>query len=291
MIDQLKSLAVFAYVVQEGSFRAAASRLQLSPSVISHHVNLLENQLSVVLFYRSTRAITLTDDGKRLYESATHMVSAAENSLGLYSDSADQRLLDLRVAIPNMLNGHPVFERIIEFAKKNPGIKLNLNSSDVALNLISENIDVAIRIGKLKDSDFKARKIGQDRRVIVASPALIKRHAKLTHPDQLSTWDCISFSSVPDSFTFRKGRSTAEVWGNTAAVTDSLSTVRELCIAGIGVAGLTYESAKIHIKKKQLLELLPEWNTQALDVYVMWAKNADIKKHTRQFINALAQAD
>jgi len=263
---------------------------KVSPSVISHHINQLEKKLGVVLFYRSTRAITLTDDGTRLYESTTAMMAAAENSLSLYSNSADHRLVDLRVAIPNMLSGHPVFERIIEFAKKNPGIKLNLNSSDVALNLISENIDVAIRIGRLKDSDYKARKIGEDRRVMVASSALIKRHEKLTHPDQLSTWDCISFSSVPDRFTFRKGRSTVEVWGKTAAATDSLSTVRELCIAGIGVAGLTYETAKNQIKKKQLIELLPEWNTQILDIYVIWAKNADIKKHTRQFINTLAQS-
>lgn len=290
MIDQLKSLAVFVHVVDEGSFRAAASRLSLSPSVVSRHINLLEKNLGVVLFYRSTRTITLTEDGNRLHQSASVMVAAAENSLGLYSDSADSRLIDMQIAIPNMLSDHSVFERIIEFAKGNPGIKLNLMSSDVSLNLIKENVDIAIRVGKLKDADLKARRIGQDKLVVVASPSLIKRYDKLTHPRQLSAWHCISFSSVQDSFVFRKGRSTIEVWGNVAAATDSVSTMRQLCVAGIGVAGLPYESAKTDIAKKRLIELLPEWHTQTLGVYAMWAKNADIKKHTRQFIDFLVQS-
>ena len=186
------------------------------------------------------------------------MVAAAENTLGLYSDSADKRLIELRIAIPNMLAEHSVFERIVEFARSNPGIKLNLMSSDVSLNLIKENVDVAIRVGKLKDADLKARRIGQDRRVAVASPPLIKRYDKLTHPRQLSAWQCISFSSVPDNFAFHKGRSTVN------------------------------ESAKKDIEKKRLIELLPEWRTQTLDIYAMWAKNADIKKHSRQFIDWLA---
>lgn len=290
MIDQLKSLAVFVYVVEEGSFRAAALRLNLSPSVVSHHINLLEKKLGAVLFYRSTRNVTLTDDGSRLYDSATAMVAAAENSLGLYSNSANSRLINLRVAIPNMLHGHRVFNHIIEFTKSTPGIKLNLMSSDVALNLIKENVDVAIRVGKIKDSDLKARKIGQDRLVMVASAALVKRYKKLTHPDQLSTWDCIDFSSVSKNMVFRKKRTTVNVWGVTAATTDNVSTMHQLCLAGIGVAGLPYENAKEDINRKKLIELLPDWSGNTLDIYAMWARNADIKKPTRKFIDFLAKA-
>ncbi len=288
MIDLLKSLAVFVYVVEEGSFRAASFRLKLSPSVVSHHINLLEKRLGVVLFYRSTRAITLTDEGSRLFESASTMVAAADDSLGLYADSAENRLVELRVAIPNMLTGHSLFDRIVKFAKASPGIRLNLMSSDVALNLIKENVDIAIRVGKLKDADLKTRKIGQDKRVIVASPALMKRYKKPKHPDELASWDCIGFSSVPDNFTFRKGRSVCNVWGSVAATTDAVSTMHQLCVAGIGVAGLPYETAKEDLKAKRLLEILPEWSGEKLDIYAMWAKNADIKKQTRDFIDYLA---
>lgn len=287
MIDQLKSLAVFVYVVEEGSFRGAASRLDLSPSVISHHIGLLEKKLGVVLFYRSTRAVSLTDDGKHLHKSAVKMVTAAENSLSLYSQSADDPLIELRIAMPGMLNGHPVFERVISFAKNNPGIKLNLMSSDVSLNLIHETVDVAIRVGRLKNSDFKARKIGEDKLVVVGTPSLVKRYEKLTHPNQLSTWDFISFSSVPDKFTFAKGRSTVEVWGNTVATTDSIETRRQLCLSGIGVAGLPYETARADINKRKLVELLPNWSGQTLGFYAIWAQNAVHKKYTRQFIDAL----
>lgn len=288
MIDQLKSLAVFVYVVEEGSFRAAASRLELSPSVVSHHINQLEKKLGVALFYRSTRTLSLTEDGSRLLQSATEMIAAAENSLGMYATSAENRLINMRVAIPNMLQEHPVFDRIIEFAKINPGIKLILMSSDTALNLIKENVDVAIRVGKLSDSEFKARKIGQDRRVTVASSALLKRYKKLTHPDQISVCDCISFSSVPDIFYFKKGRASFKVWGVTAAATDTVSIMQRFCIAGVGVAGLPYESAKSDIKKKRLIEILPDWSNHPLDIYALWAKNAELKKHTRDFIDYLA---
>lgn len=290
MIDQLKSLAVFVYVVEEGSFRGAASRLDLSPSVVSHHIGLLEKKLGVVLFYRSTRTITLTDDGARLHESAKTMVDAAENSLGLYAESSESRLIDLRVAIPNMIIDHPVFERIVSFANDNPGVRLNLMSSDVAKNLIKDNVDIAIRVGKLKDVDLKARLIGQDRRAIVAAPSLVKRYDTLTHPNQLSTWDCISFSSVPDMLDFHKGRSKFAVWGVTAATTDSVSTMHRLCLAGVGVAGVPYEIFKSDVAKGRLVELLPDYGTQRLDIYALWAKNAGIKKHARRFIDCLAAA-
>ncbi|MFK7967527.1 MAG: LysR family transcriptional regulator [Burkholderiaceae bacterium] len=287
MIDQLKSLAVFVYVVEEGSFRAASARLELSPSVVSHHINQLEKKLGVALFYRSTRTISLTEDGSRLLQSATDMIAAAENSLGMYATSAENRLINMRVAIPNMLQEHPLFDRIVKFAKIRPGIKLILMSSDTALNLIKENVDVAIRVGKLSDSEFKARKIGQDRRVTVASTTLLERYEKLTHPNQLSTWDCISFSSVPDVFYFKRGRSNFKVWGVTAAATDTVSTMQRLCIAGVGVAGLPYESAKADIDKRKLIEILPDWSNHPLDIYALWAKNAELKKHTRDFVDYL----
>lgn len=287
MIDQLKSLAVFATVVEEGSFRAAAARLNLSPSVISHHIANLEKKLGVVLFYRSTRVLSLTENGHRLFGSASSMIAAAEDGLSQFSDSADDRLIDLRVAIPSMLAGHPIFERIIRFARDNPGVRLNLLSSDLTQNLLTENIDVGIRVGKMRDADYKARKIGQDHRVIVAAPKLVKRYEELTHPNQLSAWDCISFSAVQDKFSFHKGRSTIDVWGITAAVTDSVATMHELTLAGVGVSGMPFEIVNKDISAKRLVKLLPEWREDVLNVYAVWARNAAISQHTRRFINSL----
>lgn len=276
-------------MVEEGSFRKAAKRLAISPSVISQHIGRLEAKLGIVLFLRSTRQVTLTGDGQLLYRSAQAMLAAAEQGLSLFSETASDRLVEFRIAIPAMLATHPIFDQVAKFALANPGVRLNLHSSDVSQDLIKQNIDAGIRIGRLKDSELKARKIGVDRRVAVAAPSYIQRKSDLSEPKQLNDWDWISFTPVPDFVEFRKpGTSALRVWGNTAATTDSIATLRKLAIAGVGAAGLPFEIVKDDVANGHLVELFPEWAGTQLNIYVIWAREGSSNKHLRTFINTMA---
>lgn len=290
MIDNLKSMAVFAIVVEEKSFRGAASRLSLSPSVISHHVSTLEKKLGVALIYRSTRAFSLTDEGKRFYKNAKAMLVSASDGLAEFSDSTDQQLTQLRVAIPEMLNSTPLFCAINEFAQNNSGIQLVLTSSDTTTNLVKETIDVAIRIGKLQDSELKAKKIGEDQLCLVAAPGFLKTQKKPKHPDDLSHWKRIRFSPVPLAIELRKGSiCSSPEWKNISAVSDSVHVVHKLALAGIGVAGIPEQLIQNDLKSGKLRQVLPGWAGPKLDIFVVWHKNVSARSVTRSFINHMSQ--
>src|SRR6185437_2160385 len=152
MIDELRALAIFAKVVEAGSFRSAANALKLSPSVVSHHVAQLEERLGVALLYRSTRQLSLTSEGEKLFNSAKTMLSAAEEGLNSLAFRATEPIGKLNLTVPAMLTKSLLVADIIAFAKTFPKVVLSINFSDIQQELIREGIDLAIRIGDLKDS-------------------------------------------------------------------------------------------------------------------------------------------
>ena len=290
MIDNLKSMAVFAIVVEEKSFRGAANRLTLSPSVISHHVALLEKRVGVALIYRSTRSFSLTDEGARFYVSAKSMLVAASNGLGEFVGEGSEKLTQLRIAIPEMLTSNPIFDGITDFAHQNPGVQLVLASSDTATDLVRQTIDVAIRIGRLKDSELKARKINTEELVVVVSPAYLKGRKKISHPNELEAWNRIRFTEVDDDLVFKKGSLTLRPeLSNIAAVTDSVAVMHKLAVAGLGIAALPLEMIRADLRDQKLVRILPTWNTRALDIFVVWHKNVGVGSVTRKFINHISK--
>ncbi len=286
MIKQLKSLAIFAEVVDCGSFREAARRLDLSPSIVSNHISQLEEEVGAALLYRSTRSLVFTREGKQLYKFAADMVTTASNGLMLFSDSASDRLLELRLAAPVTLTTHPVFDRIVEFAELNHAVRINLISSDTQSDLVKDGIDVAIRMGRFRDSDYKSRTIGKETLTLVAAPDCLKKYSTVKQPEHLQSLPFISFAPVDDTVQLSKpGRKVEKVWGVTAAITDSVESMRRLAIAGVGLAALPSSVVQEDIKQGKLKQVLPGWTTQELPVVVVWPKNAVINSVTRAFID------
>ncbi len=289
MIDQLKSMAVFVTVVEEKTFRGAAKKLDLSVSVISHHVSNLEKQIGAPLLYRSTRALSLTREGESFYKPAMDMVKHARKGLGLFSGSADRPLAPIRLAIPSVLCTHPIFSRITAYAKANPGIQLSIDASDTTINLLKTSFDVAIRMGRMADSELKAKRISSDERVAVISPQILDQQCPIVSPENLKERDFISFSIVTDEMNFKKdGIESGNVWGNTRISTTNIFTLKELALMGMGIAGLPFEAVRREIKAGQLIQLLPNWSLQTLDIHAVWPKNADLNPTTRAFIDFLA---
>lgn len=286
MIKQLKSLAIFAEVVDCGSFREAARRLDLSPSIVSNHISQLEEEVGAALLYRSTRSLVFTREGKQLYKFAADMVTTASNGLMLFSDSASDRLVELRLAAPVTLTTHPVFDKIVEFAELNQAVRINLISSDTQSDLVKDGIDVAIRMGRFRDSDYKSRTIGKETLTLVAAPNCLNRYSSIRTPAHLEALPFISFAPVDDAVQLSKpGRKVEKVWGDTAAITDSVESMRRLAIAGVGLAALPSNVVRNDIEQGTLKKVLPGWTTQELPVVVVWPKNAVINSVTRAFID------
>ncbi len=288
MLDQLKSLAVFATVVEEGSFRGAGTKLSLSPSVISHHVAKLERELGAALILRSTRSMSLTEEGETLYASASAMLNEAKHGIGRFADRSDQNVIDFKIAMPSMLSAHPVFDKVIAFAKKHAGAHLHVMASDQTVDLLKGRYDIALRMGVMKDSELKSRKLADDERVTVASPEFAAQYSNPQTPSELESWNFIRFTPVPAGFTFTsKTGQKVFVKGRYVISTNSVHTMKSLALRGMGAAGIPACFVQDELKDRRLVKLLPEWRGQSLGIYAVWAQNAGLNPVHQAFLKAV----
>ena len=193
-------MAVFWKVAETGSFRGAAKALDLSPSVVSHHVSSLETHLGTALLYRSTRKLSLTVDGTELFAASGNMVAAAQAGLDAISKRADQPSGRLRVAAAGaVFESSPNFEHLIAFAKEFPKVDLSISFSDQKIELIGSVFDVALRVGWMEDSQYKSRKLAELSHVIVASSDYLATKAVPKQIHDLSDWAWIKLAMLPIS--------------------------------------------------------------------------------------------
>lgn len=147
MLDHLRQMAIFAKVIDHGSFRGAARELRLSPSVVSHHISELEDRLGVALLYRTTRKLTLTPEGAKLLAATRRMLEAVEDEIAELSLSAREPSGELRITAPSVLSLSPLLDSIAAFSRAHPRIRLSLDFSDTRKDLIDDGFDLAVRFG------------------------------------------------------------------------------------------------------------------------------------------------
>jgi DNA-binding transcriptional LysR family regulator len=242
-LDDLVGMAVFAHVVRTRSFSAAARELGLSKSAASRAVSRLEERLGVPLLHRTTRRIGLTPAGEELYARAQRIVEEADDAgralLGL--SEAPRGLL--RVNAPVVFGERFVARLLPEFLALHPDVRVEITLVDRMVDLVEEGVDVAIRIARLADAaSLVARRIGPDRRVVVASPAYLDRRGRPEHPRELSGHDCLRYSLVAASEEWRfqgpEGEFSVEVRGPLASNNGTL--MAEAVRAGVGLALLPW---------------------------------------------------
>lgn len=192
-MDRLLLMNSFARAVETGSFSAVARELGTTQPNISRHIANLERYLGTRLLRRSTRKLRLTPEGERYYTEARRLLDAvaeAESSVR----GTDIPIGDLRIACPTSLARTHVLPRVSAFLKTHPQMRLNLQVSDRFVDLIEDGIDVAIRIGALKDGNLRARRIGIAERICVASPDYLRRRGVPLTPADLSQHDCVRYT-------------------------------------------------------------------------------------------------
>ncbi len=293
MIDELRAMAVFAKTVEMKSFRAAARELGLSPSVVSHHISQLEKRLNVALLYRSTRRISLTDQGRQLYSAAQAMLSAVENGLQQLSIAQGVVAGSLKLTLPNILSRHPLTDQLAAFAQAHPRVFLNISYSDHPMDLIHQGIDLAVRVGPLPDSGLKSRKLFDMQRKLVATADYLhtRQQSEAKRPDRpedLAGWDWIGLTQRSNTKEFwhaHKGKVTIDFEPRIS--TDSVEAVYRLCCAGLGLGtppGFMVEEA---LQRGLLQELIPAWAPTSLPVFAVWPGNIAPNNLTQSLVNFL----
>ncbi len=287
MINELKAMAIFAEVVKCGSFREAAKKLSLSPSVVSYHISQLEQKTGSALLYRSTRKLTLSNEGEAFYQQVQKMLEAANKGIDLLSEKQKEPSGTVKVSLPTALSKSPISEAIAQFALKYPKVTLELNYSDTNSDIIDERTDLTIRAGKVADNDFKSTSLGSLERVLVCAPTFYRQHIPAQNPGDLNTWAWLKLSQLPNKRLFLKGNSRKEVAFTSQITLNSVEAIYQFCVNGNGLAVLAKPQVENDIKSGKLINVLPEWQVEPLPLYALWPKNINKNSATKKLIEAL----
>lgn len=289
MINELKAMAIFAEVVRHGSFRKAAQALSLSPSVVSYHISKLEEKMGAALLYRSTRKLTLSEEGKAFHASVIEMLDAANRGIGLLSDNQTQARGKLKISLPTALSFSSLNDKIAAYANAYPDVRLDIEYSDTRNNIIGEGIDLTIRAGELEDSDLLAKKLGTLSRCLVCSPDYFNKQPTPQRLQDLADWRWIKLAQLPDKRTFEHKGEMHSLKFTSRLTVNSVEAILQYCLKGTGLAVLTDDQANPHITSGSLVQVLPEWKVTPLPLYALWPKNVQAGGLVKTLLSFLVQ--
>lgn len=287
MINELKAMAIFAEVVKNGSFKKAAKRLALSPSVVSYHITQLEKKTGSALLYRSTRKLTLSHEGEVFYQQVLQMLAAANKGMNLLAENQSEPTGKIKLSLPTALSHSPINNVISEFAAKHPKVIINLHFSDSNSNNIDEKIDLIIRAGHPEDSDLKASQLGVLERILVCAPSYYQKHLPPTAPTDLTTWQWLKLEQLSNKRIFSSPSTSQEVTFNSQITVNSVEAIYQYCLRGNGLAVLTKSQVNADIESGKLISVLPNWQVESLPLYALWPNNIKEKSITKRLLSSL----
>ncbi len=276
----------FVKIADAGSFSAAAVRPPHNQSTLSKHVASLEAHLRTRLFNRTTRSLSLTDDGAIFYERAVAALAAideAEASIGVTGELTGV----LRMTAPLTLGESRLIAMIKKFLMIHPGVEVDFRLSDHALNLASDNLDMAVRVGQLGDNQLVARKIGMTRRMLAASPEYLDRAGRPTSIADLTSHNCLYYAlaSYRQRWEFENGDS-VQVKGNFSA--DSPNALRAAARSGMGIAVNAIWLFENDLRQGTLEAVLPDFTPVSMPINIILPAARHVAARTRSMIEFLA---
>jgi DNA-binding transcriptional LysR family regulator len=291
-MNLIDSLTLFVRIVERGGLAAAGRDLGLTPSKVTERVNALEHHYGVRLLHRTTRSVSLTDEGRSLLDGARQLVSDANDIEARIKLGKEQLSGLVRVSAPLDLGRHRIAPALDALMRTHPGISIELVLSDGYVDLAGQGMDVAVRLGELKDSSLKAVHLANNQRVVCAAPSYLAQHAALKVPSDLLAHNCLlmRFGAGIDrewSFMHAGKRSSVVVNGNRIANDGSL--VRQWCLQGYGVALKSYWDIQEDLAEGRLVALLKPYATAPSAVHAVYQGGATISKRVRAVIDALTQ--
>ena len=290
MIDHLRHMAIFARVVDEGSFRAAAKDLGVAPSRVSQTVSDLEDHLGVTLLYRTTRKIALTNEGRMFYARVAEMLRCAETGLNELNALSLEPVGALRISLPAFMSSSNLSSVIGEFIRNHPHVALTISYTDTPLGLIEDGYDMNIRAGWLDDSSMMSRKLGESERMVVAGKDYVASRPTPKRPSDLEDWDWIRFKHRPDvTELISKTGKKVKVTGQAQLQVDNIDALFHFATKNMGATVLPAHLVERGMESGGLVRLLPEWKLRPLGFYAVWPDKSRRENLTLLFVRYLAE--
>lgn len=286
MLPDLKLTQTFLQVVDAGSFTKAADQLNLSRAMISIQIKQLEEQLNTQLLIRSTRQIALTDAGTKFYRSFKQIHSTIEQALDeVFSDSQSVSGI-LRFTATQEFGQRFVLPLLPDFCQQYPNLKLEYKVNSSLNDLISDKLDLAIRLGNLPDSNLKARRLGSYAIYIIAAPEF----AQLVTPEQVlqAPWIQHSQLHMHDWWLQQPNMNDVALQPqNIRHLSNSISAIKQLLLAGLGVSICPAWLVESELQYGQLIRLLPEYDLPRQNIQMLFSNTQHLPLKTRCFIEFL----
>jgi DNA-binding transcriptional LysR family regulator len=283
-MDRLTAMQVFVEVAKSGSFSATADKLEMSRAMVTRYVAELEQWLGARLLQRTTRSVTLTGAGENCLRRSQQMLALMENVEEESSSHGNALRGQLRITCSMSFAYAQMAAAVVDFLKQHPQLKIDLNASEGALNLIESRIDMAIRISAEPDPSLIGRILAPCHSVLVASPAYLAQHGVPQTPADLATHRCLSYANFGKSvWTLQRGAETSEVRVASHFSANEATALLWAARASGGIALQPTYQANMHLRDGSLQLVLPDWTLPDMAIYALYPS----RKHLSPAVRAL----
>jgi DNA-binding transcriptional LysR family regulator len=289
-LEDIASMALYAEVVQLGSFTAAAARVGLAKSAVSKRIATLEERLGVRLLTRTTRKLTLTEDGVRFYEHCAALLAAANAAAGAVAGASTTPRGPLKVNAPVTLAHMFLADALVPFLARYPDIELQLSTEDKIVDVVEGGYDVVVRVSRLDDSSLVARRLAADRLVVCAAPSYLDAHGRPATPGDLIAHNCLHYSLVPRDAEWRYRGAGGRPYSVTTRgnlTTSDGSVLRRAALAGLGLAVLPLFMVAADVSDGTLELVLEGARKAEIGIYAVYASRKQLPARTKLLLDHL----
>ncbi|GAB5994303.1 LysR family transcriptional regulator [Aeromonas enteropelogenes] len=287
----LNAALILVRIVDKGSFTAAAQELGMTKAMVSRRIAELERRLGVRLLYRSTRQLTLTEEGEQYYQRCSKAVDALTEAELMLSARQQEVTGTLKLAVPIETGQLVVGRMVAKFLQRYPAMQVELELTNRILDPISEGLDAVVRVGDMSNSNLAARRLWSTERLLCASPDYLARSPAIARPEDLLRHERVAVSSgfLASHWCFEQDGREVLVDPPSRFRVNNITCAREAAKAGLGVASLPAMLCLEELECGELVSLLPEWQQPRVPIYLLFPERRLMPRKLRAFIDFMVE--
>jgi DNA-binding transcriptional LysR family regulator len=288
-MDLLAAFRVFIRIAETGSFSSVAREIGATQPAVSRQVAALETHLGARLFQRTTRSLTLTEDGRGLLSHARLVVEAVEETEAAVGRRRSTPSGLVRLGCPGVFGKIYVAPRLNRLLDHYPELSIDLSMTDTVVDMVQEGLDLSIRVGEVMDASLVARRIGSTTAIAVASESYLAQHGEPMHPSELANHECIIFTRVPtpDTWNFVGADGPLSVPAHGRLRSNGIEAVIEAAVAGVGIALVPTWMMNAEAMAQRLRPILLDWRPPPRPISVVYPSRRFLAPRTRAVIDFL----
>ena len=299
-MDKLGDIELFVKIVRHKGLAAAGREQGLSPASATARLNRLEENYGVRLLNRTTRSVTLTDEGRVFYESCARILADINQAEETLTTGQSALAGSLKITATVDLGRSVIAPLLNKFVRENPNVSVHLTLIDQVVNLVEGGYDLAIRYGSMQDSNLIARKLADNRRMLCASPEYLEKNGHPRTPEDLKSHDCVGMvreeQHLRHWYFVRNGVRSSQVLNMVMSSNDG-HQIRQWALDGLGIALKSYWDVRTDLASGRLVSLLEEYNPDyaaqaagnSVDLYAVYISRDFLPERTRAFIDLLIE--